>query len=493
MTTDLIFSELATNFSKRLSSLKRSNLTISNRLKSIVEDSSFVCEVADAYDLPLVANERCGSWYIPPEKKAGSAYFKSTDGHTGQWSFSSRRLNVHVLDLVSEHHGCVEVWWLRYCVLNSNRCIIVDSTRRGKCRFTLTSGRQMLTAAAMPDALSKTVPIWCTVMNMALFPENPECYELYVPPQVISRSEKAQIEDRLPSFVRQLYDLRVDISTIKRKVSKPLRPIWVTRDSLLPEEVPRSDTFYPLILCTSSRQVIGSEMSEGGYIQGAGDDSESWSLGLDPPTFWKYCNMILQTSEDELPDLIQRLVDKEKHSQPLSKFVSLTSAPKLLFGSMGNLNKLPLLDNDVLISCGPNVNHPLLSNNRHLPLKCREKKLGSRDLRTQLPRLLTFLSAFDTVDKVYVACPDGKDLSVGIGLAIICLFFDEEGQFVPSKQVIHSPDITKPFIRQRLAWISTSIPQANPSRTTLQSVNDFLFSSKSSLNIDEQSKPRNFC
>jgi tRNA A64-2'-O-ribosylphosphate transferase len=105
MTTDLIFSELATNFSKTLSSLKRSNLTISNRLKSIVDDSSFVCEVADAYDLPLIANERCGSWYIPPERKAGSAYFKSTDGHTGQWSFSSRRLNVHVLDLVSKHHG----------------------------------------------------------------------------------------------------------------------------------------------------------------------------------------------------------------------------------------------------------------------------------------------------------------------------------------------------------------------------------------------------
>jgi tRNA A64-2'-O-ribosylphosphate transferase len=351
----------------------------------------------------------------------------------------------------------------------------------------------MLKVTAMPDALSKTVPIWCTVMNMTLFPENPDCYELHVPPQVISRSEKAQIEDRLPSFVRQLCDLRVDMSAIKRKVLKPLRPIWVTRGSLLPEEVSRSDTFYPLVLCTSSRRVIGSETSEGEYIQGAGDDSESWSLGLDPPTFWKYRSMILQTSDDELHDLIQWLIDKERHSQPLSTFVSITSAPKLLFGSMDNLNKLPLLDNDVLISCSPNVNHSLPSNNRHLPLKCREKKLGSRDLRTQLPRLLTFLSAFDTVDKIYVACPDGKDLSVGIGLAILCLFFDEDGQFVPTKQMIHSPDITKPFIRQRLAWISTSMPQANPSRTTLQSVNDFLFSSRSSLNIDGQSKPRNFC
>jgi tRNA A64-2'-O-ribosylphosphate transferase len=105
MTSDLIFPDLATNFSKTLSSLKRSTLSISNRLRSIVDDSEFVLSVADAYKLPLVANERCGSWYIPLERKIGSAYFKSTDGHTGQWSFSSRRLNLQLLDLVAEHHG----------------------------------------------------------------------------------------------------------------------------------------------------------------------------------------------------------------------------------------------------------------------------------------------------------------------------------------------------------------------------------------------------
>jgi tRNA A64-2'-O-ribosylphosphate transferase len=135
MTSDLIFSDLATNFSKTLSSLKRSTLSISNRLRSIVDDSEFVLSVADAYKLPLVANERCGSWYIPLERKRGSAYFKSTDGHTGQWSFSSRRLNLQLLDLVAEHHGyqwCQLVWSY---ILTIGRCIIVDSTRRGKCVF----------------------------------------------------------------------------------------------------------------------------------------------------------------------------------------------------------------------------------------------------------------------------------------------------------------------------------------------------------------------
>jgi tRNA A64-2'-O-ribosylphosphate transferase len=105
MTSGLIFPELATNFSSTLSALRRSTLTISNRLQSITDDAKFVCAVAEFYNLPLVANERCGSWYISPERKAAGAYFKSTDGHAGQWSMSLRRLNIQVLDLVHRKDG----------------------------------------------------------------------------------------------------------------------------------------------------------------------------------------------------------------------------------------------------------------------------------------------------------------------------------------------------------------------------------------------------
>jgi tRNA A64-2'-O-ribosylphosphate transferase len=102
----VIFSEQANhNFSRILGDLKRANLSITNRLRSICHDADFVGEVADALELPLVANERCGSWYIDPARKAGSAYFKSTDGHTGQWKFSLRRLNLHLLGLIGENDG----------------------------------------------------------------------------------------------------------------------------------------------------------------------------------------------------------------------------------------------------------------------------------------------------------------------------------------------------------------------------------------------------
>lgn len=105
-TSELIFSEQANhNFSKTLGQLKRSTLSIRNRLESIQHDAAFAQQVAAAYGRPLIANERCGSWYIDPNSKDGSAYFKSTDGHTGVWKFSSRRLNLHLLQIIGRNDG----------------------------------------------------------------------------------------------------------------------------------------------------------------------------------------------------------------------------------------------------------------------------------------------------------------------------------------------------------------------------------------------------
>lgn len=102
---DLIFPSSAFSTASAISSLKKSALSVHNRLASILADAAFVASVAASYRLPLVANERCGSWYVPSRDKAASAYFKSTDGHAGQWAFSARRLNLHVLELVGDAGG----------------------------------------------------------------------------------------------------------------------------------------------------------------------------------------------------------------------------------------------------------------------------------------------------------------------------------------------------------------------------------------------------
>jgi tRNA A64-2'-O-ribosylphosphate transferase len=82
------------------------------------------------------------------------------------------------------------------------------------------------------------------------------------------------------------------------------------------------------------------------------------------------------------------------------------------------------------------------------------------------------LKQFDYPEyQLVVACESGKDASIGVALALLCLFFDAQGQLT-SKQ--NEQRIDKAFIRGRLGWISTALPDANPNRATLQSVNSYL-------------------
>ena len=75
-----------------------------------------------------------------------------------------------------------------------NRLVLVDSTRAGK---------------RIPDALSKTVPIWCAVVNRAmalLHPEKGEGWdiELYCPPGAVSEQERCQMKTRLDMWAKAL-------------------------------------------------------------------------------------------------------------------------------------------------------------------------------------------------------------------------------------------------------------------------------------------------
>ncbi|KAF1939311.1 hypothetical protein EJ02DRAFT_408790 [Clathrospora elynae] len=450
---DILFPHLSNtpNLSSTLSSLRRSTLSTHNRLSSIISDSAFVTSVANAYDLPLVANERCGSWYIPPSHKTGSVYFKSTDGHMGEWGFSLRRLNLQLLDVVEKWGGAV----------------VVDSTRRGK---------------SMPDALSKTIPIWCCVINRAIFGgEGKEKHnsKLCTPPKAVGESEHAQIQGRIDGFVRQFLEIcKPNIPHLRSKLQKPLRPIWVTHQSSVPDSPPSFLNFHPIILCTASRRVHGAEASESGYIQGAADDHEAWSNGLTPTLFWENKDLLMSTSEEDAPSVISKLVKEEKGSKAIATLIAPTS--ELFISPNENVD---LAGFDVVISCTPYPFPPSILKDagvkHYLHLKCQTGKLGSRDLRTQLPRVLCFFSSLPipSPGKILVCCPTGKDLSVGTALAILCLYTGDEGDIDTSKPREQS-GIVKAFVKQRLSCITTSNPALNPSRATLQSVNAVLLESQ---------------
>ncbi|KAI1776202.1 initiator tRNA phosphoribosyl transferase [Hypoxylon cercidicola] len=454
-TSELVFSPQANhNFSRILSDLKRSNLSITNRLRSIREDADFVREVAAAFgSRPLVANERCGSWYVAPARKAGSAYFKSTDGHAGQWRFSTRRLNLQLLAIIGEHDGC----------------IVVDSTRRGK---------------RMPDALSKTVPIWCCVLNRVLFPDDVDRHELFTPPNAVSRSEHAQIEARIPEHVASLKALGVDVDALRRQLRKPVRPVWVTQESQLVPTDEVFEDFHPVICCTSSRRVLGGEMSEGGYIQGAGDDTENWALGLTPPVFWRHADVLLSTPEPELSDLVRSLV--ADHDADVDTAGPKQVAPCLFVGCLPLTNQPSPSTCTVAIYSKTTDASSWVKSPSLMEVGVGKHKLASRNLRLALPSISDFVQRFierpdpsvgsgaagsSEPRRVLVACETGKDISVGVALALLCRHFDDEGNFCVRPP---SEGYTKSDIRVRLSRIMTQFPEANPSRTTLQSVNSFL-------------------
>jgi tRNA A64-2'-O-ribosylphosphate transferase len=283
----------------------------------------------------------------------------------------------------------------------------------------------------MPDALSKTVPIWCAVFNQLLFPESPVAHQLHTPPEIVSPSEHSQIEQRLDNFVKQLKDLALDVTALRKKLSKPMRPFWETQDSCSTTELADFPDCYPIVLCTASRRVPGGEISGGGYIQGAGDDSEGWSHGLTPRVFWHFKEQLLSTNEADLSKLIAQLSEFRPDDIVTSKTILIKPTNWLFAVSCQALRDAKVENCDVIITCGEalKMSSVPISRRQHIHLECRGYKLGSRDLRKQLHKLLIVFSGYPPPDrKVIVCCSSGKDLSVGVILAILCLYIDDNGK-----------------------------------------------------------------
>ncbi|KAF9932888.1 hypothetical protein FBU30_007047 [Linnemannia zychae] len=349
--------------------MRRDAKSLLNRLKSIQADAAFVNEISSLFpQFPVIANERCGTWYVHPSKihKPG-VYFKSTDGHTGIWDFNLRRYNPHLIATIIKHGGC----------------IIVDSTRKGK---------------RVPDALSKTIPIWCATINNAVrkcalhnqvmamnlskeqsgddsndqpqqddesssaikvtsatatgsrkddlnATEETKKMDLLIPalngdtwdtryhslPSLISRSEHAQIADKIDGFADKLMRF-TDMTPLTTKLLKPIRPIWLTPQSfLLRHDLPDYSqcAFLPVICLSASRMVQDGmeEQEQEGYlyVQGSGDDEEMWSHGLKPELFWENEAYLLEEGltaeecESRAKEVVQeakrKTIEKSKHYQ----------------------------------------------------------------------------------------------------------------------------------------------------------------------------------
>lgn len=435
--------------------LRRESRDIASRLASIRHDVSFIDAVADAfYPLPVVANLRCGAWYTRPERTAGAAYFKSTDGHMHQWQFSLKRSNLHLVPLIERGAGDDE----------PTGCIIVDSTRRGK-RF--------------PDALSKTVPIWCTVLNTASHRRfgTPTVPELVVP-QSVSPSEREQIAALVFQWAVSLLESDLEVPHLRR----PLCPVFVHPPDIPP--VFLGTTQHSVVLVCAS-DIEGPQLSPLTYVQGAGDDHESWALGLTPELYWKHAHELstLAYNRASLSSRIEELVAEAKLSgERIEWFSAAAKNEARISGTPIDVKVCSLQgisDTDYLLkvyySNSP-VEEPASS------LLCLHVSSGKRGLTDFSVRLRSTVDAVTHAldrgnGRVLLACADGQ-LSGALAVAVLAASFDNARQLVGAsdddpRRIDHRHTLSKDATRRRLQWLVGSGGTA-PSRALLQRVNSFL-------------------
>jgi hypothetical protein len=312
--------------------LRRSERSLRNHLRSIVADATFVGAVRGApaaFELPLFANQRCGAWYAPDAD--GAAYFKSTDGHAGTWAFSSTRLNLHFAAAAAASRGA----------------LLVDATRAGK-RFPDALTRTVPLWAAVINAtlgvgggsavgapagaVHVCCPPWIPGSERAQVEARAAAFAGSLPEgtrtAILSQLRGRVTAPLVPAwlcpqptdasgFVSRAssdgdfegdddgadtaYEFVVCDCVSRRLVPGDGAPVSVSRFLSAGGGAPTGGAdgdasqppppFIPLMCVSASRVVpdAGDEVSAHAgwtYIQGAGDDAESWARGLSPSLLW---------------------------------------------------------------------------------------------------------------------------------------------------------------------------------------------------------------
>ncbi len=455
---------------------RKSNLGLKNRLLSIIHDHDYLVKFKDeyfgGYNIPLIPNERCGLWYMKPSEYTTTAYFKSTDGHNNEWDFSTRRLNFHLLPLLE----------------NSNSLGIVDSARSGK---------------RIPDSLSKTIPIWCAILNKASFPRKSWNDLLALPPD-ISPTEKSGILAKLPFLLQKFQNLKLETVCLKR----PLRPCWIypgcrLKKTNLATLLAPDQEFQPLFLITVSIECRDGSLRypHFTYIQGAADDHELWAHDFDYSMLWEHIDLFSdeKVSQDEINRRSQILAQK-MHK------ISTNSVVPAQYGVLWNLDdvsrmtehlyvgsllrtplKIPtcwnndqfdlvmLFDEDVTLTKTDEADcHNFFKHVKVYPLTSG-KKVSSRKLRILLPEIIEVITAvlYGRSDpRILLLCRTGDDISIGVLLTCLVSFYDEVWHLMPYPTGIH---VDKKLIHKHLARI-VETKRVQPSRATLNSVNYYLMS-----------------
>lgn len=244
-----------------------------------------------------------------------------------------------------------------------------------------------------------------------------------------------------------------------------------------------------------------------------------WSQGLTSAMWWQNRAAFLAASEEELPGLIARITIKAAEESSAARFVPISAAMgKVVIGGLpiaqdAEEEILSRGSEVLLIICCPSSQDAermmsqklrLALGKRLLHLRCGVGKVGSRDLRKELKRLPDFIAsnippASTTAPKatnghtaeaeqedaqiattpklasVLIADTEGGlDIAAGVALALLALYTNNSGE-VDWSTAKECRFMDKATTTKKLSWITTAMPAAKPSGTTLKAVNEFLF------------------
>jgi tRNA A64-2'-O-ribosylphosphate transferase len=302
----------------------------------------------------------------------------------------------------------------------------VDTTTRGKI---------------FPDSLSKTIPIWCAVLNRYVSDTLRYGWDtsFQSTASAVSETEIHQISLLIPKFVQKLVESGANTETILRCIVKPLRCIWIHPASRIfmndrdchwsADELDHLD-FFPVICVSASiaksvdHTPIFPPSVTFEYVQGAADDSESWAPGITAEHFWKISNEIDEdTSHNELQSMLESLVlQSTANLADVSDFDWIANT-SIAIGSAKAAARPACWSNfDVIINCGvPGFTQDRES--QYLYLDIPEGKKGQNELFQSITPFLTWIRPhlFEK-QRILIHCMQGKDRSVGIGIALFQRF-----------------------------------------------------------------------
>ena len=418
-----------------------------HRLLSIDHDVTSLVQqrlnlpIPNTHQWPWIPNRQCGSWYLPP---SSSVYFKSTDGHVGTYAFSLKRLNLHLIEQLHEFGGCY----------------LVDSSVR----------------KILPDSFSRTIPIWCCVMNRMVQRYRRELNikssddwdtKLYTPCSIVSPEEHADMSNLIESRVQLLHNSKaiVDPRRLVNLLGRPLRARWFTNRSWQSDTVSyeggcssaKHDEFYTIVCYNPSiysehsknhirwidSEVIDSEKRGFYYTPGSADDDATWGRRLTHELFWLNKKRLLDPtlSDDDVDVMIDTLVNSDVDIDGTSSSGTTENNLKCFIDKIGKLNlwigsrkagRPPACweSFDAILNVTdieyPTMSESIKERNQqkcfYLMLPVAEGKKDKSELERYLPLGLCFLIYhLQQGRRVLIHCAQGRDRSVAVVLALISI------------------------------------------------------------------------